>query len=573
MAGGAVNVGALEITLDGNFAKIERAVGELAKKFTSAEREINTATKKSENSIGGFNIKLAAALATAKKLFTDLAESSKKTLDLSRSIDVAAGSLGKLNYAAIATGANADQLGSALQSLADKMRERGEFAEGPRIFEALGVRIRDAKGQFLATDAVLAAVADKFARMKDGVDKSRLAVQLLGASGVALLPMLDKGAAGIKALGEEGVRTGAALGGDTIEKMKRFTVETDKMWERAKVLAVEGLTPLLPILDQFIKKIEDGASGIVRFNEAAKTGGFSAAVDDWIKQSIKANTWLGTLAAAGLYLSNVQTGQVVPALIATSEQTRLLTGFSQAFKASQDAATASTTASTEALGTWATTIDKTVKPPIIATQEELQKAKQALENFNRYMLEDLMNGKMPYEDKLKQLEEMVRKGKISWREFAMAAKTASDEEKDAMLATAEMASQTLTTIFKNNKAAAIAAAVINTAVGITKAISQYPPPWSFAMAGMQAAMGAAQIASIKSTSENSSAGAVAAPSAAAPAAATEAASEAAAPAGTNSTLTVQGLNVGEMISGPVLREIMGRMVQAQKDGVQLVIGK
>lgn len=54
------------------------------------------------------------------------------------------------------------------------------------------------------------------------------------------------------------------------------------------------------------------------------------------------------------------------------------------------------------------------------------------------------------------------------------------------------------TMFNLNKAAAIANAVINTAEGVTKALSAYPPPLSFAMAAAQAAAGAAQIAAIRS---------------------------------------------------------------------------
>lgn len=52
-------------------------------------------------------------------------------------------------------------------------------------------------------------------------------------------------------------------------------------------------------------------------------------------------------------------------------------------------------------------------------------------------------------------------------------------------------------LFKLGKAAAIANAVINTAQGVTKALSMYPPPLSIAMAAAQAAAGAVQIGQIK----------------------------------------------------------------------------
>lgn len=54
------------------------------------------------------------------------------------------------------------------------------------------------------------------------------------------------------------------------------------------------------------------------------------------------------------------------------------------------------------------------------------------------------------------------------------------------------------TLFKINKAAGIANAVINTYLGVTKALSAYPPPISIAMAAIQLAAGLAQVQQIKS---------------------------------------------------------------------------
>jgi hypothetical protein len=60
-------------------------------------------------------------------------------------------------------------------------------------------------------------------------------------------------------------------------------------------------------------------------------------------------------------------------------------------------------------------------------------------------------------------------------------------------------------LFKDNKALAIADAVINTAAAIMKTLAQTgATPWGLAMAGVAAAVGAAQIATIASTQPGSS---------------------------------------------------------------------
>jgi hypothetical protein len=72
------------------------------------------------------------------------------------------------------------------------------------------------------------------------------------------------------------------------------------------------------------------------------------------------------------------------------------------------------------------------------------------------------------------------------------------QEQQQLLDTASLAASTLTSVFAGNKAAGIAAAVINTAVGITKAIA-LGGPFGWAQAALVAAAGAAQIATIRSS--------------------------------------------------------------------------
>jgi hypothetical protein len=70
-------------------------------------------------------------------------------------------------------------------------------------------------------------------------------------------------------------------------------------------------------------------------------------------------------------------------------------------------------------------------------------------------------------------------------------------EQDLIRDTASLMASTLTAVFKDNKAAAIAAAFINTAVAITRAL-QLPHPFNWIQAGLIAASGGAQIAAIQS---------------------------------------------------------------------------
>ena len=70
---------------------------------------------------------------------------------------------------------------------------------------------------------------------------------------------------------------------------------------------------------------------------------------------------------------------------------------------------------------------------------------------------------------------------------------------ESLLDTVQMAGRTLTMLFPKSKAAAVAEAVMNTAVGVTRAFRDVPWPLNWIQAGLVAAAGAAQIAAIRST--------------------------------------------------------------------------
>lgn len=104
------------------------------------------------------------------------------------------------------------------------------------------------------------------------------------------------------------------------------------------------------------------------------------------------------------------------------------------------------------------------------------------------------------------LDEALAAGAISWEQYGAAAVRANSAAASSVLGMAGQVVGALGQMFGDNKAFAIAGAVINTAEAITKALAIYgPTPWGFAAAGVAAATGAAQIAAIASANPGSGA--------------------------------------------------------------------
>ncbi|AVX04353.1 tape measure protein [Maritalea myrionectae] len=134
--------------------------------------------------------------------------------------------------------------------------------------------------------------------------------------------------------------------------------------------------------------------------------------------------------------------------------------------------------------------------------EEMAKAKLKVEGVQL-----ALSQRSPWEiarDEIAQLNEMLKLGAIEWDTYAHAAFQAKAEVAASALGLASGLSGALAQMFKDNKAFAIANAVVNTAEAVTKALATYgPTPWGFAAAGVAAASGAAQIAAISSAQRGS----------------------------------------------------------------------
>jgi len=108
------------------------------------------------------------------------------------------------------------------------------------------------------------------------------------------------------------------------------------------------------------------------------------------------------------------------------------------------------------------------------------------------------------QQELAELEAMLAAGAISWTEWSDAAVRAKMVTATEVLGLAGQLTGALGQMFGDSKGWAIAEAVINTAQAITKTIAQYgATPWGLAAAGVAAATGAAQIATIARTNKGS----------------------------------------------------------------------
>ena len=174
----------------------------------------------------------------------------------------------RMAHVAAMTGVDVDTMSRSMGALSKNLQRNADELDG------LGVSYRDANGQLLPMSDVLPQLADRFSKMDNGPRKTALAMKLFGKSGMAMLPMLNKGSAGIKELEAESDKLGTTLTDKDAAAVKEATANKRRMGQAVKGLQIAVGKNLLPIVQRFVTwmttKVVPAISGVVGFLERNK---------------------------------------------------------------------------------------------------------------------------------------------------------------------------------------------------------------------------------------------------------------------------------------------------------------
>lgn len=185
---------------------------------------------------------------------------------------------------------------------------------------------------------------------------------------------------------------------------------------------------------------------------------------------------------------------------AVSEHTKTVQGMAQAWKTTTEANLPASAAAFQ---------DGFVKP-VAEGLTELEKLwkrhnDEAL-RFGKQVIKEIATPQEELIDRQNRLKAALDAGGLSSEQYGRAMQRATLVSANAYTGMASDIAGSLSQVFGESKGFAIAQAIINTAEGITKALSAYPPPFNFAAAAAVGAAGAAQIAAIRSTNKGGGGG-------------------------------------------------------------------
>lgn len=154
------------------------------------------------------------------------------------------------------SGMDASKADTSLTIFAKKLQAvQGDSQKTAAMQDLLGTSIRNADGSMKSMNQILPAVADRFHSMPDGVEKTALATQLFGRSGTAMLPFLNKGAAGISELEGKAKSLGLTLDDQSIKTWGDYRASVrgvQTTMQGLKVTVGAAVLPIFTAMNNFI---------------------------------------------------------------------------------------------------------------------------------------------------------------------------------------------------------------------------------------------------------------------------------------------------------------------------------
>jgi hypothetical protein len=198
----------------------------------------------------------AAALVGAVKSAADYGDQLD---NMSQRTGVAVEELAKLQYAAKLSDTSSEALGKGIGNLSKLMvAAAGGAEESSKLFEKFGINLRNADGTIRGTSDVLYDLADVFATMPEGPQKTALAMEFFGKKlGQELIPLLNQGSAGLRAMADEAERLGLVLNSAQAKAAADFNDNLDRLGQLSRGVAVSIGNALIPALNNMLAKLND----------------------------------------------------------------------------------------------------------------------------------------------------------------------------------------------------------------------------------------------------------------------------------------------------------------------------
>ena len=196
---------------------------------------------------------IGAAVGAIALLTKSTANYGDKLAKTSQKVGISVEELQKLEFAAGLAGTGFDPLVKGLGRFSRVITDaKAGLATYVRAFDRLDLDPKD----FETVDEALLAVADSFKKMDNPITKAAVAQEMFGRAGLELIPLLNKGAEGIKANGREYAKLAFILDDKMTKESEEFNDTLLRI--RVQIRSVKHLigSKLIPVITKYLIELK-----------------------------------------------------------------------------------------------------------------------------------------------------------------------------------------------------------------------------------------------------------------------------------------------------------------------------
>jgi len=221
-------------------------------------RAAENSVKQWGQSISSFGMKMIAAgsailtpLVGAAKYFSNYGDSIAK---MSKRTGVAVESLSALGYAAEQSGSNLEAVEKGIRKMQQNTLDAAMGVKtATEAFGMLGISVASFKD--LKPEEQFRLLADRISGVADPSKRAAIAMKIFGRSGTQLLPLFEKGAAGIDELTNEAKKLGLVMSGEDAASAEELNDAMNRMWRTMKMAFANIGASIAPIITDLSNKI------------------------------------------------------------------------------------------------------------------------------------------------------------------------------------------------------------------------------------------------------------------------------------------------------------------------------
>ncbi len=207
------------ITVGAAIDKLVEAVGQANEHIASIGETINGVTESASHLLEIFGLAFGAKQIV--DFVASMGEAGEQIERTSAMLGISTTATQQLGFIAKATGGDAQGLALSMERLQVNLQQaQNSTSRQALALHALGLSAKELIG--LPLDEQMNRIADAVSKFADGGNKTAIVIELMGRSGAQMIPVLDKGRAGLDELRQTSLNAATVMTGETVEALAQL---------------------------------------------------------------------------------------------------------------------------------------------------------------------------------------------------------------------------------------------------------------------------------------------------------------------------------------------------------------